>query len=109
MRFGTNPFAALAQQAGSGDSTAKAQLGRELEPQMMRIVRRVVLNGDAASSLDRRILAEAEKIGLDADGAASADGEFLLRQVARSVCSLVLARVKPAARDRCTLEDTVCG
>ena len=109
MRIANNPFAALALQAGAGDPSAKAQLGRELEPQLMRIVRRVVLHGGSVSSLDRRILAEAEKIGLDADGAASSDGEFLVRQVARSVCSLVLSRVKPAARERCALKDTVCG
>ena len=73
------------------------------------LFRSVLQTGTRGSALDRRILSEAEKLGLDAADAGDADGEFLVRQVARSVCALVLAAVKPAQRERCLLEDTVCN
>ena len=108
MRADNNRFSSLAQRASSGDPTAAGQLGRELEPQLVHIVRRVVRAGAGRSALDRRILAEATRLGLTAESAAGATGEFLIRQVACSVCDVVLAGVRSAA-DRCrSLQDTVC-
>jgi hypothetical protein len=109
MHAKPNVFAMLASQASAGDPTARAELGRELEPQVVHMVRRVVQKGACASPLDRRIEAEAAKIGLDAASVAGPDGEFLVRQVARSVCSLVLAGIQRRTRDHYALDDTVCN
>lgn len=108
MRSMHNAFASLALRAGNGDVSAKAQLRRDLEPELIHIVRRVLQEGTRRSPLERSILAEAERLGLNADGSETDDGEFLVQQVARSVCSMVLAGVKPIPRPHYRAEDTVC-
>jgi hypothetical protein len=109
MRHVNNAFVVLADRAGLGDASAKVQLRRELEPELVRIVRRVIQNGAGSSALDCRIRAVADSLGLDARAAAGEDGEFLVRQVAQRVCAIVMARSKPAPRERSVLEDTVCN
>ncbi len=107
MRPVKNTFSVLAERAGGGDATAKVQLHRELEPQMVRIVRRTMQQGTGASLLERRIFAEADRVGLNADTVATEEAEYLVRQIAQSLCAQALAGVRPMARKRSNMEDTV--
>jgi len=88
-----NPFNALADKAAQGDTTARNQLQRQLTPQMVHIVRCVIQEGRDRSSLDRRILAEADRVGLHA-GLASSERERLILAVAVRLCSSVVARLR---------------
>jgi hypothetical protein len=109
MNRSKNIYAMLADRAEKGDSSAQGELRRKLEPELVHIVRRVVQSGAGHSSMDRRILAEARRIGLDADVAASDDGELLIRKVARCVSSLLLDGLRAKQADHFTRNETVCN
>jgi hypothetical protein len=102
-------FALLADQAETGDPEAQLELRLKLEPELMHIVRRVVCEGAGRSSIDRRIFAEARRIGLDADCAASAEGHLLIRQVARTVSRLLIEGIRANARKPLHLQETICA
>ena len=108
MHRSQNAFTMLADRAEMGDSSASHELRRKLEPEMIRIVRRVIRAGSGRSPMDRRILAEANRIGLDADRAASADGDLLIRKVALCVSSLFVDGLRARSVDRLPMEETVC-
>ena len=107
MHRSQNIFVALADRVEAGDAFAQGELRRSLEPELVHIVRRVVQGGSGRSSMDRRILVEADRIGLDAEAAASADGEQLIHKVARCISALFIdgLRSRPFAR----VEETVCS
>jgi hypothetical protein len=102
-----NSFASLADRVEAGDAGAPAQLRRELEPEMVRIVRRALRDGRGRTPLDRRILAEARHVGWHADLAAGAERERLIEELARCVCTSVLGGLRP--RNDHPAEETVCG
>ncbi len=67
---------ALAIRAGQGDAVAMAELRRQLEGSMNRIVRRALREESETSALGKRILAVAERAPTarrDRDGRALAD------------------------------------
>lgn len=101
-----NLFAGLAERVERGDSSAQGELRHTLEPELIRIVRRVVQRGAGHSPMDRHILAEAGRVGLDAAAARSEDGERLISKVARSVSASVVERMSPLRQTR--IEDTIC-
>jgi hypothetical protein len=103
-----NVFSKLAARARGGDVAASAEMRRHLEPQMIRIVRRVIECGAGASSIDRRILAEARRVGLNAERAASAEGDYLIRAVAHAVSALFVDGLRGPRADR-RAADTVCS
>jgi hypothetical protein len=107
MNRSKNVFAMLADRAAEGDSSAQGELSRKLEPELVHIVRRVVQSGAGYSSMDRRILAEARRIGLDADAATSEDGELLIRRVARCVSALLLDGLRAKQADHFTRNETL--
>ena len=90
----SNPFSDLADKAARGDTSAKSQLQRQLAPQMVHIVRRVIQERRDRSTLERRILAEADRVGLHAGLASKDERERLIRAVAQRLCSSVLARLR---------------
>ena len=102
-----NVFAMLADRAEDGDSSAQGELSRKLEPELVHIVRRVIQSGAGHSSMDRRILAEARRVGLDADVARSEEGELLIRKVARCVSSLLLDGLRAKHADHFPRNETV--
>jgi hypothetical protein len=102
-----NEFVALADRAEAGDAWAQGELCRTLEPEMVRIVRRVVQSGSGRSSMDRRILVEADRIGLDAEAAASADGELLIRKLARFLSAVFIDGLR--SRSLARVDETICG
>lgn len=102
-----NSFSKRADLASVGDRSAKLALHQEMEPAVVRMVRRVLEQGALQSALDMRILAEATQVGLDAKIAAGADGDRLVRQVAQRVCSLVLSGAGPGREPRRLADDTI--
>lgn len=108
MHRSKNPYVVLADRAEGGDSSAQRELRRKLEPQLVHIVRRVVQEGAGRSPMDRRILVEADRIGLDAEAAAGADGAQLILKVARCVSALFVDGLCSRPLDRCRVEETVC-
>ena len=109
MNRSKNVFAMFADRAAVGDSSAQGELIQKLEPELVHIVRRVVQSGAGNSSMDRRILAEARRVGLDADVATSEDGELLIRKVARCVSSLLLDGLRAKHADHFPRNETVCN
>jgi hypothetical protein len=109
MNRSKNVFAMLADRAQEGDSSAQGELSCKLEPELVHIVRRVIQTGADHSSMDRRILDEARRVGLDADVARSEDGELLIRKVARCVSSLLLEGLRAKQADHFPKNETVCN
>lgn len=83
----------LATRARHGDVGAGAQLRQELEPQMVRIVRRAVRAG-GDSPLARRIT-DAARRAMPLGPPQSADPDGLARRVAHSLCDAVLGQLQP--------------
>jgi hypothetical protein len=108
MNRSDNIFAKLAARAQEGELSAQGELRRKLEPELVYIVRRVVQAGTSPSAVDRRILAEARRVGLDAEAAKGAAGEALIRQVARRVSFLLVDGLCPNQADLFTRRETVC-
>jgi hypothetical protein len=106
MLRSNNPFAMLADRAETGDSSAQSDLRRKLEPEMICIVRRVIQQGNAHTAMDRRILAEARRLGLDTAGA---EIDLLIRKVASSVSNLFVDRLRAKPSDRFRMGETVCN
>jgi hypothetical protein len=68
----------------------------------------VIQTGVGRSSMDRRILAEAHRVGLDADAVAGESGELLIRKVARCLSSLFVDGLRAKQANHFTRNDTVC-
>jgi hypothetical protein len=105
MNRSTNPFANLADKAARGDLAARNLLQRQLGPQMVHLVRCVVQEGRDRSALDRRILAEATRVGLHAGLASSDERERLIVAVAQRLCTSVISRLGAEGDHRA--DDTV--
>lgn len=107
MNRSSNLFASLSAKAERGDAEARRQLHRQLEPQVVHIVRRVLRDGAGRSPLDRRILVEATRLG-EADVTDSREArERLIHAVARRVCSSVIANLP--GEDERQADETVCN
>ena len=107
MNRSTNPFARLADRAAHGDSTAKSQFRRELEPELVHIVRQTLRSGLANTPINRRILAEVQRLGEDAAIDSSADRELLIRKVARHLCLSMATHLRPVPNDDRLTAETV--
>jgi hypothetical protein len=107
MNRSKNVFAMLADRAQEGDSSAQGELSCKLELELVHIVRRVIQTGAGNSSMDCRILAEARRVGLDADVARSEEGELLIRKVARYVSSLLRDGLRAKQADHFTRNETI--
>ena len=107
MQRSNNVFVTLANQAEAGDSSARLELHRHLEPEMVHIVRRVLRAGAGHSPVDRRILAEARRLGLNGEVAASADGELLIRTVARAISNLLVEGMRAKPKRPFNMQETV--
>jgi hypothetical protein len=80
----------LAARVGTDDSAALARLRRELEPQMVRIVRRAIGRGNRRSALAQRIHVTAERFSRLGPDHPAEDREWLIGQVARHMCDTLL-------------------
>jgi hypothetical protein len=75
----------MTSRLGRGDAAPSVQ------PEMIHVVRRVLRLGKPRTSVDRRILAEADRLG----GRESLDQEQLVRRVAQSLCAILMSNVVP--------------
>ena len=86
----------LADRVRQDDSRAATALRKELQTQMIRMVRRVVRTGKADSPLSRRILAEAGPLSLDMLGLPAEERERHIARVARHLCESVMNKLRPS-------------
>jgi len=75
--------------AGRGDCNAGTALQRELEPNLVRIVRYALRSGDTTFALHKRILAEARQVAPGACLPGRDAPEHLIGQVARRLSDSV--------------------
>jgi len=107
MNHSRDVFSTLAAKVERGDLNARTQLHRQLAPEMVHIVRRVIQEGRGRTMLDRRILSEAKMLGLNAELESPEDREDLIRLVAERLCTSVVSRLHT---DEDHLSDeTVCN
>ncbi|MBM3995675.1 MAG: hypothetical protein FJ303_16210 [Planctomycetes bacterium] len=103
----SNIFSALMDRVQVGDKTAQLELRQKLEPEMVFIVRHVIEKGVGHSPMDRRILAEARRLGVHAGMIATTDGEALIRQIAECVSGLFIAGLQRKAAAPRYAADTI--
>lgn len=97
----------LADRARRGEGEAATHLLHLLAPQMIHIVRRTLRVHSVATPLDRRILAEAERIRANHPDE-PCQGEPLVRRVAQRLCNdLVRQGAQAGALTHCLATDTV--
>jgi hypothetical protein len=96
----------LAARARQGDPQAARRLRELVAPQMVRIVRRALRAGAAATALERRILDVAESARRDPPDPRPNPGESLVRRVAGRLCDGLL-RDRPAAAGTWQRAETV--
>ncbi|MCI0377404.1 MAG: hypothetical protein L0215_07350 [Gemmataceae bacterium] len=94
-----NDFEYLANQTRSGNLQAKVHLRESLEPQLARIVRRVLERGTAATSLERKILSAARRFG-----PLNPSSPARTAPVARSLCQMVINRLWPGTTEATHLQ-----
>jgi hypothetical protein len=99
----------LAERISKGDAAATTVMRRELETQLVHIVRRTVRLRTARTAIARQILAEAGPTLDEHSRSSEEEREQLVARVARRVCDSVIARLRcnPAANLR--MRDTVCA
>ena len=96
MNPNKNPFSELASKAKRGDAAAQIAMRRQMESEMIRIVRRSLKDGKGTTPLDRRIHAEAERIGVDFAVHTSEEQEQIVHRIAKALCASVLSHLRPA-------------
>jgi hypothetical protein len=95
----------LAFRAGRGDPQAKVTLRQQLEPEIVRMVRRTLKSGMGTHPLARKALAEARRLGPQSPAAEPT--EHLIFTVARRVLETVMATATAAARPQRWATETV--
>jgi hypothetical protein len=96
MHAPTNPFAELVTRMKHGDQAARLHLRQQMAHNLLHIVRRSIRTGSAASPLDRRILAEAQRVRTELVREVASDPEQLIRIVAHNLCSAMMTNLQPA-------------
>ena len=94
MHLDKNPMVELAARARHGEATAQRRLQQELERNLVHVVRRSLLLGAASTPLERRILAEANRVRAESASEEAGDTERLIRLVAQSLCAKVITSVR---------------
>jgi hypothetical protein len=102
-----NQFRDLADRANRGDAGAAHELQRRLEPEMVRIIRRVLQAPGDGSPLARRVRAAVRRMLQGDRDWPAPDPEALIGQVARSLCDSMIARLGAGRRERAGARETV--
>jgi hypothetical protein len=98
----------LAARIGQGDDMAVADFLKELEPQLNRIVRRVIQRGVTNSALSRRIAAEARQISGSRQDAVIDSGR-LIKEITARICVSTIARLQSGQADERSVCETILG
>src|SRR5579883_1379583 len=85
MSYFTNDLHHLAARACTGDAGAAVALRRELQPHMLRIVRRALRSTTGASALTERIRAAVDRLSGDVPAHRPTDSARLVRRVAHDI------------------------
>jgi hypothetical protein len=91
MMLYDDALTSLAARVRGGDTAAVPGLREQLEPRLRPVVRQVLRIGPDGSALDRRILREVTRTAGAHGALGGRDRESLVAQVARRVCSQVIA------------------
>jgi|SRR5579862_6986191 len=102
-------FETLAFYARRGDPDASAKLQRELEPQLVYIVRQALRNGDNSNPLAQRIRKEAQWLAAGRRKPGQEAQDYLVGQVARRLSEKIVANLTASAPPRQWLLETVAG
>lgn len=89
MNYPTDDFAELLSRVQGGDRQARAQLKRDLEPHMAKLLSRALAQGDEASPLGKRLLQTARRL----------DPEAPATSMAGRLSRLVLDRMQPGSTE----------
>jgi hypothetical protein len=92
---------ALAERVGRGDRAAAAQLFRELEPRVARMVRRVLRTRAATAPLAERIRTEALRLRRTGRGGVAV-------RVTRAICQSLVDELRAAPERWPALCETIC-
>src|SRR5438093_4407745 len=95
MHFEDQAWQALAARAEKGDAAAALQLQKEMEPHMLRIVRRAMRVRNSSSPLDERIRRNAQHAAILEQNSNAVEDEPVLRSVAQRLCQMVIGRFRP--------------
>jgi hypothetical protein len=82
----------LARRVQEGDFAAMAKLTQELEPSLVRIVRRVLEKGTATTSLERKILVAAQRL---CPQARPSPNDPRTAPLAHNLCLMIVNRLCP--------------
>ncbi|HMC65338.1 MAG TPA: hypothetical protein VKI65_10405 [Gemmataceae bacterium] len=107
MYFEDREWQALADRAERGDAAAAMQLRQEMEPHMLRIVRRAT-EVQNSSPFARRIRRNVDVLASPGPRPAAGDRDQVLRRVARRICHLVTGRSGPPPISNSQSRETVC-
>jgi hypothetical protein len=102
-------FERLALDTRRGDPDAGAKLQRELEPQLVYIVRQALREGNNDDPLTQRIRKEAQWILEGSRKAQQDDQDHVVGQVAHRLCETIVANLTATAQPRQWLLETVGG
>jgi hypothetical protein len=102
-------FETLATRVRRGDREAGATLQRELEPQLVYIVRQALRDGDNPDPLTQRIRKEAQWLAVGSSQPGAEPPELLIGQLAKRLSQSVVANLTPVAKPRQWLLETVVG
>lgn len=102
-------YESLAFRAGRGDREAGATLKRQLEPQLMRIVRHTLKTGRDTNPLAQRVLAEARKVSPTPSPESWTVSDSFVAQIAKRLCDTLVAGLAGAVQPRQWLVDTVAN
>lgn len=107
MSSPTSELRHLAARVSMGDPTAAVALKQELEPDMLRIVRRAMRATTGPSALTGRVRAAARRLSPAGADHAATDSAWLAGQVAQDVCDSMIGRLQADRPDGHKLRDTV--
>jgi hypothetical protein len=104
MRDETNELRRLAERVTGGAPGAAATFLSRIEPQVVRMVRRVMHTGATDTPFARLVAAEARALAPRGDGA---DPEELVGRIARRVCRAMVEKLGPDAARQFPGRETV--
>ena len=106
MNEDNNLYAQLAERVRQGDSEASTELSRQLEPQMVHMVRRALRHRTGNSPLERWAIQEANQLARNRRIYSTEVAEWLTSQVARNMCARFIDSLETGSTSA-TVWDTV--
>jgi len=89
-----NSLEALVTRVERGETAAATALRGALQPQFARIVRHTLRYGTGESHALRQVMAKARQLAANAEDKESANEEWLAGQVASTLCSTLIDRLR---------------